>query len=98
MLKNERETQRDAYPLTWEQQRVLFAELPDYLYRMALFKVNTGCREQEVCRLCWDHEIAVPELDTTVFLIPWNFGGVDQDQASKIAAIVSWCSIAPLIV
>jgi integrase len=69
------ETQRDAYPLTWEQQRLLFAELPDYLHRMALFKVNTGCREQEVCRLRWDYGVAVPEIDTTVFLIPWNFGG-----------------------
>jgi integrase len=74
-MLNERETQREAYPLTWEQQRLLFGELPDYLHRMALFKVNTGCREQEVCRLCWDHEISVPELETTVFLIPWNFGG-----------------------
>lgn len=72
---NERETQREAYPLTWEQQRLLFAELPHYLHRMALFKVNTGCREQEVCRLRWDYEVAIPELKTTVFLIPWNFGG-----------------------
>ncbi len=42
---------------------------------MAMFKVNTGCREQEVCKLQWDWEIAVPELDTTVFLIPAGFGG-----------------------
>jgi integrase len=39
---------------------------------MCLFKVNTGCREQEVCRLRWDWEIQVPELDTSVFLIPGN--------------------------
>ena len=37
---------------------------------MALFKVNTGCREQEVCGLRWAWEIPVPELDTSVFLIP----------------------------
>ena len=37
---------------------------------MALFKVNTGCREQEVCGLRWDWEIDVPELNTSVFLIP----------------------------
>jgi hypothetical protein len=37
---------------------------------MALFKVNTGCREQEVCQLRWDWEVEVPELDTSVFLIP----------------------------
>jgi integrase len=71
-LLNERETCRNAYPLTWEQQRLLFAELPDYLHKMALFKVNTGCREQEVCLLRWDYEVQVPELNTSVFLIPWN--------------------------
>ena len=37
---------------------------------MALFKVNTGCREQEVCGLRWDYEVKVPELDTSVFIIP----------------------------
>nr|WP_238347532.1 MULTISPECIES: tyrosine-type recombinase/integrase [unclassified Pseudomonas] len=42
---------------------------------MALFKVNTGCREQEVCKLRWDWEISVPELGTSVFLIPADFGG-----------------------
>lgn len=42
---------------------------------MAMFKVNTGCREQEVCKLQWDWEIAVPELATSVFLTPARFGG-----------------------
>ena len=74
-MLNEQETRRSAYPLTWEQQRIFFAELPAYLHRMALFKVNTGCREQEVCRLKWEYEIEVPELNASVFLIPWNFGG-----------------------
>ncbi|MHC4230753.1 MAG: site-specific integrase, partial [Planctomycetota bacterium] len=61
---------RRPYPLSWEEQTRLFKELPDYLARMALFKVNTGCREQEVCSLRWEWEIVVPELDTSVFLIP----------------------------
>ncbi len=39
---------RPAYPLTREEQALLFQELPDHLARMALFKVNTGLREQEV--------------------------------------------------
>ena len=34
-MLNERETQRVPYPLTWEQQRLLLAELPDYLHKMA---------------------------------------------------------------
>lgn len=37
---------------------------------MALFKVNTGTREQEVCRLRWEWEVPVTELDTSVFIIP----------------------------
>jgi integrase len=61
---------RPPYPLTPEEQALLFQELPDHLARMALYKVNTGCREQEVCRLRWDYEVKVPELDTSVFVIP----------------------------
>ncbi len=61
---------RKPYPLSWEEQTQLFKELPDRLARMALFKVNTGCREQEVCGLRWEWEIDVPELGTSVFLIP----------------------------
>jgi len=37
---------------------------------MALFKVNTGCREQEVCSLSWAWEKHVPELNTSIFVIP----------------------------
>lgn len=66
---------RKPYPLDWEEQKYLFKELPDHLQKMALYKVNTGCREQEVCKLRWDYEIKVPELDTSVFLIPEEFGG-----------------------
>jgi integrase len=61
---------RPPYPLSREEQAVLFRELPDHLARMALFKVNTGCREQEVCGLRWDYEVRVPELGTSVFIIP----------------------------
>jgi len=61
---------RPPYPLTREEQALLFQELPDHLARMAIFKVNTGLREQEVCRLKWDYEVKVPELDTSVFIIP----------------------------
>jgi integrase len=61
---------RVPYPLTDEEQALLFQELPDHLARMALFKVNTGLREQEVCRLKWDYEVKVPELATSVFVIP----------------------------
>ncbi len=41
-----------------------------YLRRMTLFAVNTGCRDQEICKLKWDWEVNIPELRTTVFIIP----------------------------
>ncbi|MDQ2150100.1 tyrosine-type recombinase/integrase [Alcaligenaceae bacterium C4P045] len=66
---------RKPYPLSWDEQVTLFAELPDHLKRMALYKVNTGSREQEVCKLQWQWEIHVPALETSVFLIPADFGG-----------------------
>jgi hypothetical protein len=37
---------------------------------MALFKVNVGVREHEVCSLKWEWEHKVPDLDTSVFIVP----------------------------
>jgi len=64
---------RQPYPLTWEEQERLFAELPPYLRNMALFGVNTGCRDREVCELRWEWEIPVPPVETSVFLIPGEY-------------------------
>ena len=65
---------RKPYPLSWEEQALLFGELHyEHNAQMALFKVNTGLREQEVCNLRWDWEAEVPELETTVFVIPAVF-------------------------
>lgn len=61
---------RSPYPLSWEEQLRLFGSLPKYLARMALFAVNTGCREQEVCGLRWEWEVPIPELNSSVFIIP----------------------------
>ena len=64
------ENPRRPYPLSWPEQRLFFSELPGYLARMALFKVNTGLRDREVCGLRWEWEVAIPELETSVFVIP----------------------------
>lgn len=61
---------RSPYPLSWDEQSLLFDQLPEHLKQMAVFKVNTGCREQEVCQLKWKWEIQIPELNTSVFIIP----------------------------
>ena len=42
---------RKPYPLSWVEQGRLFQALPVHLARMSLYKVNTGCREQEVCQV-----------------------------------------------
>ncbi len=64
---------RKPYPLNWEEQDIFFAKLPLYLKRMALFKVNTGLRDQEVCKLKWEWEYPIPELNTSVFVIPGEY-------------------------
>ena len=79
----EKRSSRKPYPMSWEEQSILFGELPAHLQTMALFKVNTGCREQEVCKLRWDWEISVPELGTSVFLIPADFGGRHENSGVK---------------
>jgi len=61
---------RAPYPLAWDEQRLLFSWLPKHLAEMALFKVNTGTRESEVCALQWAWEQNVPELNASVFVIP----------------------------
>jgi len=79
----EKRSSRKPYPMSWDEQSILFGELPEHLHKMALFKVNTGCREQEVCKLRWDWEIPVPELGTSVFLIPADFGGRHENSGVK---------------
>lgn len=60
------------YPLSWEEQTRFFQLLPPHLAEMALFDVNTGAREEEVCALEWAWEQPIPELKTSVFVIPGN--------------------------
>ena len=64
---------RQPYPLSWEEQAKLFKELRPHLAEMALFAVNTGCRDGEICRLRWEWEVKVPALDTSVFIIPGQY-------------------------
>ena len=61
---------RLPYPLDWGEQDTFFRKLPLHLANMAMFKVNTGCREAEVCGLKWDWEIEVPNFKSAVFIIP----------------------------
>jgi integrase len=73
---------RPPYPLSIEEERLLFSELDAHLVKMALFKVNTGLREQEVVNLRWSWEVRVPELgdNASVFVIPREYvkNGLDR--------------------
>jgi len=64
------ESPRSPYPITWKEQDKLFRRLPAHLARMALFAVNTGLRDSNVCGLQWQWEVAVPEVGRSVFVIP----------------------------
>jgi integrase len=62
---------RKPYPLSWDEQYKLFGVLPAHLKQMALFAVNTGCRDQEICALRWEWEVKVPALPhILVFILP----------------------------
>jgi hypothetical protein len=55
---------------------------------MALLGLISGARDQVVCSLRWEWEVKVPELGTTVFVIPgrpverigWEATKTKQDQ------------------
>lgn len=64
---------RPPYPLSVAEQRLLFSELDEHLVAMALFKVNTGLRELEVVNLRWQWEVAIPELGSSIFVVPREY-------------------------
>jgi len=80
------EDQRKPYPLSWTEQRLLFEILPSHLQRIALFKVNTGTREQDVCGLRWEWEERVPALGTSVFVIPGHHVKNGEDRVVALNA------------
>ena len=81
--------QAKAYPLSWEEQDRLFQHLPRHLADAALFAVNTGCREQEVCQLRWDWEVEVPHLETSVFILPESITKTSTERVVVLNAVAS---------
>lgn len=69
IIEMEKGPQQQPYPLTWEQQDVLFERLTTRMRDMCVFKVNTGCREQEVIQLQWEWETDAG-IGETIFLVP----------------------------
>lgn len=69
-MLDEQQQRRPPYPITWSEQAALMEHLPAHLQRMALFALNCGARDDNVCKLRWEWERAVPELVRSVFVIP----------------------------
>ncbi len=64
---------RKPYPLSWAEQEYFFSLLPDHLADMATFGVHTGCRDGEICKLKWEWEVQVPQMQTSLFVIPGKY-------------------------
>lgn len=66
-----REDRRAPHELSMDEQEALLESLPAEPQRqMALFILNTGTRNREVCRLRWAWEQSVSGIYMSVFLIP----------------------------
>jgi len=79
--------QAKPYPLSWKEQDRLIKALPRHIADAALFAVNTGCREQEVCQLRWDWEVEVPELETSVFILPESITKTSTERVVVLNAV-----------
>ncbi|MGZ3767682.1 MAG: tyrosine-type recombinase/integrase [Mucilaginibacter sp.] len=69
MLPTIQGEKRKPRPISWQEQELLLKNMPAYLAEMALFSLNTGLRDQEICGLRWSDECIVNGLDMTVFII-----------------------------
>lgn len=80
---------RSPYPLSWDEQARLFAELPGHLAAMALFAVNTGCRVGEICSLRWKWEEELSSLKASVFVIPDEYVKNGDDRLVVLNKVAS---------
>ncbi len=78
--------QAKPYPLSWQEQDRLTRELSSHLADATLFTINTGLRDQEVCKLRWDWEVFVEDLGTSVFVLPEP---VTKTQTERVVALNS---------
>lgn len=75
---------KQEYPISWDEQARFFKLQADYLAEMSLFAVNTGLREEEICALQWAWEQRIPELGTSVFVIP---GAVRKNRKALVVVL-----------
>jgi len=81
--------QAKPYPLSWAEQDRLLQHLPRHLADAVLFAINTGCREQEVCQLQWQWEVALPGMQTSVFILPASVTKTSTERVVVLNTIAS---------
>jgi integrase len=81
--------QAKPYPLSWDEQDRLFRLLPRHQADAALFAVHTGCREQEICQLRWEWEVDIPELETSVFILPESITKTGTERVVVLNSVAS---------
>lgn len=69
---------RKPYPLTWDEQRLLFGYLTGLIHDMALFVVNTGARDKEARLLQWQWESRID--GNSVFVLPGEYTKNGRDR------------------
>ncbi len=62
--------ERLPYPISWSEQRLLFACLPNHLLAPIEFCLHTGLRNREICTLRWSDLRTLPDSTIEYFLIP----------------------------
>lgn len=70
-----RSGERRPYVLSWEQQELLFSNLPDYVKGPALFAVNTGVIKSIIRDLEWSWLRTIPKLEMPIFVVPPGYHG-----------------------
>jgi integrase len=81
--------QARSYPLSWEEQNRLLKDMPRHLADAVLYGINTGCREQEICRLRWDWEVEIPASKTSVFILPAEVTKTSTERVVVLNAVAT---------
>lgn len=89
LITMEIDSPRLPRPISWEEQESLFKILPKHLANMAIFAVNSGLRDENVCGLKWQWEVKVPEVGRSVFVIPPAFHKTGKSTNRPIVAILN---------
>jgi integrase len=75
LFRLEKGVARKPYPISWEEQKLLISELTGNIAKAALFMVNTGLRDQELCSLRWDWQV---DDDLSVLPEDYNKNGRER--------------------